>query len=323
MNDRAQFERAAIDEAKERFNISDLASRWCAKPLKRAGHEMAGLCLFHHERTPSMRVNDLQGTYHCFGCGIGGDIIDLVMRHEKLDFIEAMRWLGAAELPAVDHSARRELAVIEKAERRANCADARRFFAEAVPIAGTPAEVYLRARGLDFPEWPAALRYGVIPPRRDLDTREWVEGRPCLVCAVQDKLGDLVGIQRVYFKRDDPKLGKADCKLSLGVIKGAAIRFGPALPEVALTEGPEDGLSVLLDQPHRSVWVALGTGLLPFMDFPSIVESILICGQNNAAGEAAVVKAADAFCERGLGVARVFPPTEYDDWNDFLRGVMK
>ena len=316
---RPLFERQAIDDAKAKYNISDIAARWCAKPLQRAGHEKVGLCLFHRERTPSLRFNDPKGTFYCFGCGSSGDIVELVMRHEGLAFPDALRWLGAAELPPVDPAERHRLIEIERQERIQKKQDAVSFFARADLIQGSPAEIYLRARGITI-ALPDTLRFGMVPKRKN-DAGEWERDHPCLIGGCQDGAGNFVGIQRVFFKNDDPTLGKADCKLSLGQVKGAALRLGPALPEVALTEGPEDGLSILQDQPGRSVWVALGTGLMPFVEFPECVWSIVIAGQNDEPGKAAVDRAADALAERGFGVRKVYPHPSFYDWNDWLRGI--
>lgn len=316
---RPLFERQAIDDAKAKYNISDIAARWIAKPLQRAGHEKVGLCLFHQERTASLRFNDPKGTFYCFGCGSSGDIVELVMRHEGLSFPDALRWLGAAELPPVDPAERHRLIEEERLDRIQKREDAVRFFARADLIQGSPAEIYLRARGITI-ALPDTLRFGMVPKRKN-DAGEWERDHPCLIGGCQDGAGNFVGIQRVFFKNDDPTLGKADCKLSLGQVKGAALRLGPAHSEVALTEGPEDALSIMQDQPERAVWVALGTGLMPFVEFPEIVWSVVIAGQNDEPGKAAVDRAADALAERGYGVRKVYPDARFNDWNDWLRGI--
>lgn len=317
---RPQFERQAIDDAKAKYNISDIAARWVAKPLERAGHEMKALCLFHVERTPSMRLNDPKGQFYCFGCGVSGDIVDFIQRHEGLNFPDALRWLGAAELPPVDPAKRHQQVAAESEERLRKKADAVAFWRGSSPIEGTPAETYLRARGITI-ALPETLRFGMIPKRRNEQTDEWERTHPCLIGGCQDGTGEFVGIQRVFFKDDNPRLGKADCKLSLGQVKGAALRLGPPQEEVILTEGPEDALSIMQDQPGRSVWVALGTGLMPFVQFPELVWSVMIAGQNDVPGMKAVDRAADALADRGFGVRKSYPDPRFSDWNDWLRGI--
>ena len=62
--------------------------------LRRAGTNLKGLCPFHSEKTPSFTVNPDRGTYHCFGCGEGGDVISFMMHFHRLTFAEALRELA-------------------------------------------------------------------------------------------------------------------------------------------------------------------------------------------------------------------------------------
>ncbi|MEM7340629.1 MAG: DNA primase [Actinomycetota bacterium] len=63
--------------------------------LRKSGLRFQGLCPFHSERTGSFSVNADEGLYHCFGCGVGGDIITFVREKEQLDFVSAVEWLAA------------------------------------------------------------------------------------------------------------------------------------------------------------------------------------------------------------------------------------
>lgn len=62
--------------------------------LKRVGRRFSGLCPFHDEKTPSFSVNDEEGVYYCFGCGVGGDVITFVREKEQLDFAGSVEWLS-------------------------------------------------------------------------------------------------------------------------------------------------------------------------------------------------------------------------------------
>ena len=75
-------------EIKSRIDIADLISGYV--DLKRAGNSLVGLCPFHSEKTPSFHVSPDKQSYHCFGCGKGGDIFDFVMEIESLGFKEAL-----------------------------------------------------------------------------------------------------------------------------------------------------------------------------------------------------------------------------------------
>lgn len=80
-------------------------------PLKRAGRNFKGLCPFHHEKTPSFIVNPDKQIFHCFGCAAGGNVVHFLMKHERLQFPEAVRMLAqkaGIELPETSGSSRGE-----------------------------------------------------------------------------------------------------------------------------------------------------------------------------------------------------------------------
>ncbi|MBU0714078.1 MAG: DNA primase [Verrucomicrobia bacterium] len=62
--------------------------------LQRSGSTFKALCPFHKEKTPSFMVNPQRQTYHCFGCGVGGDVFRFVMDYEKVDFMTAVKMLA-------------------------------------------------------------------------------------------------------------------------------------------------------------------------------------------------------------------------------------
>jgi len=59
--------------------------------LKKSGQSFTGLCPFHQEKTPSFNVHPVRQIYHCFGCGVGGDVFKFVMEMDKIAFPEAIR----------------------------------------------------------------------------------------------------------------------------------------------------------------------------------------------------------------------------------------
>ena len=62
--------------------------------LRRQGARYVGLCPFHEERTPSFSVEPTEKLYHCFGCGVGGDVIKFVEEKDGLSFTEAVEMLA-------------------------------------------------------------------------------------------------------------------------------------------------------------------------------------------------------------------------------------
>lgn len=88
----ALFPASFIDDLKSHANIVQIVQE--RVPLRRSGATWKGLCPFHGEKTPSFHVNDEKGFFHCFGCGVGGDVIKFVELFDKLSFPEAVRALA-------------------------------------------------------------------------------------------------------------------------------------------------------------------------------------------------------------------------------------
>jgi len=81
-----------INQVIDRSDIVELIGNFTA--LKKAGRNFKALCPFHNEKTPSFVVNPDKQIFHCFGCGAGGNAIGFLMRHEHLEFPEAVRFLA-------------------------------------------------------------------------------------------------------------------------------------------------------------------------------------------------------------------------------------
>ena len=136
--------------------------------LKKAGAQnYSGLCPFHGEKTPSFSVHATRQFYHCFGCGVSGDVFSFVQKIENITFPEAVRLvaqkLGIA-LPKATYSSPQEA---RDAKLRAQLLDAQEraaaFFQECLKRPeGARAREYLQGRGLDA-ETIARFRIGYAP----------------------------------------------------------------------------------------------------------------------------------------------------------------
>ncbi len=84
--------RDTVGEIKNKLTIQDVVAPYVK--LHRAGRSMTGLCPFHKEKTPSFHVSLERGTFHCFGCGEGGDMFTFVQKIEGVDFKGAMQMLA-------------------------------------------------------------------------------------------------------------------------------------------------------------------------------------------------------------------------------------
>ena len=88
----ARIKDESVEAVKAAANIVDLVE--ARTRLRKVGGRYTGLCPFHEEKTPSFSVSPDRGTYHCFGCGVGGDAISFVRETEGLDFVGAIEWLA-------------------------------------------------------------------------------------------------------------------------------------------------------------------------------------------------------------------------------------
>lgn len=81
-----------IEEVRSRNDIVDVIGSYVT--LKHKGNSYSACCPFHHEKTPSFHVSREKQMYHCFGCGVGGNIYTFLMEHENFSFPEAVEALA-------------------------------------------------------------------------------------------------------------------------------------------------------------------------------------------------------------------------------------
>lgn len=141
------FPDSFLQELKLRSDITEIASSYVN--LKRHGRNMVGLCPFHGEKTPSFNIYTENGSFYCFGCGAGGDVITFIMKIENLDYVEAVKFLAqraGMEMPenTYDDSLSKLRMRIYEANREA----ARFFHATLLSQRGQSGLNYLRGRAL-------------------------------------------------------------------------------------------------------------------------------------------------------------------------------
>lgn len=81
-----------IEQIKSRIDIIDIIGEYVK--LKKRGSNYLGLCPFHNEKTPSFTVSPAKELYKCFGCGKSGNAISFLMEHDKLSYVETLKWLA-------------------------------------------------------------------------------------------------------------------------------------------------------------------------------------------------------------------------------------
>ena len=94
-----------LDEIKSKNDIVDIVSQYVV--LKRAGRNYMGLCPFHKEKSGSFCVSPDKQIFHCFGCGVGGNVLHFVSKIENIGFKETIEMLAersGVELPKLDNA---------------------------------------------------------------------------------------------------------------------------------------------------------------------------------------------------------------------------
>lgn len=136
-----------LDELKARSDISDIASSYVT--LKRRGRNLVGLCPFHGEKTPSFNIYPENGSFYCFGCGAGGDVITFVRKIENLDYIDAVRFLAQrAGMSMPENSYDSSMSELRRRVFEANREAGRFYYSMLYTAAGKQGLDYLRGRGL-------------------------------------------------------------------------------------------------------------------------------------------------------------------------------
>ncbi len=141
------FPDSFLQELKLRSDITEIASSYVN--LKRSGRNMVGLCPFHGEKTPSFNIYTENGSFYCFGCGVGGDVITFIMKIENLDYVEAVKFLAQrAGLEIPENSYDDSLSKLRMRIFEANREAARFFHSTLLSPKGQSGLNYLRGRAL-------------------------------------------------------------------------------------------------------------------------------------------------------------------------------
>lgn len=142
-----------LQELKSRSDIADVVSSYVG--LRHSGRTMSGLCPFHSDKSPSFHVYPENGSFYCFGCGAGGDVITFVRRIENLDYMESVRFLAQrAGLNVPEDGADQGLSHIKARLLEINRETARFYHQVLMSEEGADGRNYLLNRGLS----PSTIR---------------------------------------------------------------------------------------------------------------------------------------------------------------------
>jgi len=348
---RRGFPEEVLAEIKERADIVEVVSEHVG--LRKSGRNYVGLCPFHQEKTPSFTVSPDRQMFYCFGCHVGGDVFNFVMKAEGLEFPDAVRQL--AERTGVDAELRDD-----PAERRRRAA--RQRIAAALDAAArwfqrllrsreaAAARVYLGSRGYSeetiqrfglgysMPQWDALLRRmkqegypekvleaaGLVQRRRD--GSGWYDRfRGRLMFPIRDGRGRVIGFGgRALSDGDEPKylnspetatFNKRRVWYGLDLARDAIRRLDSAV----VVEGYTDLITL-----HRAgvtnAVASLGTALSEqqALSLSRLAGSIVIAYDADAAGTDAALRGLERFEPSGARVAVATLPEGYDP-DSFVR----
>jgi DNA primase len=335
-----------IQEIKDRIDIVEVVSSYL--PLKRSGVNNQGLCPFHQEKSPSFNVNSARQIFHCFGCGVGGNVFSFLMRMEGLSFPDAVRRLGEKVGVEVEEEevSPAEIHRREVRERLARInAVAGEFYHQLLleDDAGVPGRRYLRKRGYEgetvrafqvgfAPEgWETLAKHltgknfsaedvrktGLVRPGKQ-DRGDYDLFRNRLLFPIHDLQGNMVAFGGRVLDDSLPKYINSPetdvyhkSKILYGLYQAReAMRH---TDEALVVEGYFDVLAL-----HRAGFAnavaTCGTALTP--DHARLLkryaDKILLIFDEDAAGRQATFRAMDALLPSGLAVSVVAMPAGED-----------
>ena len=249
--------------------------------------------------------------------GERGDLLDVIRERTGITrfpdlLAEARAHLGRPAL------ARPELPSPKKTKTPGGAPEAAsRLFAASVPIAGTLAETYLRARGITCGTMSSALRFHPKCWHRDEGQTKSIP-RPALIAAVTDGAGALQGVHRTWLAPDGKDKAQVEIqRRAMGHLLGNAVRLTPHDDILVVGEGIETMLSLIEAMPGLPVWAALSSSHLGAVLLPEGLQRLYIAIDRDPAGQRAAERLGARATEIGIAV-RVLEP-RLGDFNDDLR----
>jgi len=145
-----RYSEELIEEIRSNNDIVDVISQYVI--LKRSGRNFFGLCPFHKEKSPSFSVSPDKQIFHCFGCGVGGNVIHFVSKIENLDFKDTLELLANRaniELPTLSSSEDDKKAILKAKVYQVNEEAAKFYHENLYKPASKQAQEYIKKRKLD------------------------------------------------------------------------------------------------------------------------------------------------------------------------------
>jgi DNA primase len=322
----------SIQDILRRLDIVDVISEYV--PLKRAGQSYKGLCPFHNEKSPSFNVRPDKQMYYCFGCGVGGDLINFLMRLENLMFPEAMERLAlrlGVELVQEDEDQSQRYR--KKSQITDLMDSAQNYFYKMLceTKAGEPVLDYLKERGLnletikDFhlgyaPEGGGAFlrvakKSGVVVEdlvqtgmviARDEGQGHYDRFRDRMMIPISDVNGKVIAFGGRALRDGQPKylnspetflFNKSKTLFGLDKTKKELMQQKTAL----VVEGYMDFIK-LYQSGIKNIVACLGTGMTTqqALLLKRFVEDVIMIYDSDKAGQVAALRGGDVLLRNGL-----------------------
>ena len=345
---------AFIRELKEKNDIVEVIGSYI--PLERRGYNYWACCPFHHEKTPSFSVNAADGYYHCFGCGVSGDVIGFVKGYENVDFMQAVQILAARahlEVPAYDDRSAEEAAAKKKKRDRLSALmrDTARFYFKNLYSGRAEAHIaYLHKRGfspstvkkfgigasLDYHSLPSYLLAQGYTPEECVESGACArtdEGRLIdsegerLIIPIINHMDEVVAFggrllknaDRAKYKntRETMLFNKSKTLYNINLVKKEKRAGG--LASLIMVEGYMDAIS-LYEAGFRGVVASMGTSLTKEQArlAKRYTENVFISYDGDFAGQKANLRGLEILKQEGLKV-RVVPMPDGMDPDDVVQ----
>ncbi|MDL1892144.1 DNA primase, partial [Sphingobacteriales bacterium CHB3] len=342
-----------IEEVRRASDIVDVISGYVR--LKKRGKNFLGLCPFHTEKTPSFNVSPERQMYHCFGCGVGGNVLTFVMEHEKVSFVEAVRTLAERAGILLPEEGVEDKEKITESEALYNaCRSAARFFHENMmnTVEGQLALEYFRHRGFkeetirsfglgySMNGWDSLLKVaqrenipvdvmekaGLLIKRED-GSGHYDRFRGRAMFPIFSVTGRVIGFGARKLRKDDPLPGKYINSPETPIYSKSRSLYGifqakEAIREheyAILVEGYADLISVY-QEGMKNIVASSGTALTEEQIdlIGRYARKITLVYDADSAGSKATMRGVDLIIEQGLDV-RVAALPEGDDPDSFVK----
>ena len=352
MQNRGNFTKF-IEELKQKCDIVSTISRFIS--LQRKGKTYWACCPFHHEKTPSFAINEVEQYYHCYGCGESGDVIKFIEKYENLTFMEAVKYLAdmaGLKMPEFEGSAQDLKQLKLKSDCLNAAALAMNFYKNNLnlPVADK-ARAYLAKRELDknivdyfnigfSPDWTSLIDHlqknnvsrEVMKAAGLIDTSEsgkvYDSFATRLIFPILNSYGDCIGFTArtleadakfAKYKNSTQTLIFDKSKTIYNIHSLKQLRKEQNIDYIIICEGTIDVIA-MYKAGFKNTVACMGTAITSFhaRELKKYADKIILCLDGDEAGQNATYKAIDVLGEQGLEV-KVVKLKENLDPDEFLK----